>query len=71
LATYELRWYLWKVAGTAEQYIALLDTFSSDIVLPAADRERLCGRIRDDIAARPTNRVDRHWYSILHVARAQ
>ena len=65
------RRYVWKITYTAEEYIALLGTFSSHIALPANDREHLYRWIRERVAARPKQRIDRHWYAILHVARAQ
>jgi SAM-dependent methyltransferase len=65
------RQYVWNHTYTAEQYIALLDTFSSHISLPATEREHLYNWIREHIATRPSKRVHRHWYAILHVARAR
>lgn len=66
----QVRRYVWQRAYTAEEYIALLDTFSSHIAMPSAKRERLYQWIRQRVAARPRQRVHRHWYAILHVARA-
>jgi hypothetical protein len=66
----QVRRYVWQRAYAAEEYIALLDTFSSHIAMPSAKRERLYQWIRQRVAARPRQRVHRHWYAILHVARA-
>jgi SAM-dependent methyltransferase len=66
----EVRRYLWDVRYTAEEYIALLDTFSGHIAMQATKRKRLYGEIRRRFAERPDGRVRRHWCSILHVARA-
>jgi SAM-dependent methyltransferase len=62
--------YVWEQRYTADTYLALLDTFSSHIAMPAAKREHLHRGIRQLIGARPGTRIRRHWYSILHVARA-
>jgi SAM-dependent methyltransferase len=64
-----VRRYLWERRYTADEYIALLDTFSGHIAMPAEGRERLYGEIRRRIALREDPRVLRHWYAILHVAR--
>jgi len=61
--------YVWETYYTAEQYIALLNTFSGHIAMEAAKRERLYREIRRRIARRPDPRVKRHWHAILHVAR--
>jgi SAM-dependent methyltransferase len=66
----QVRRYLWEVRYTAEEYIALLDTFSSHIAMEASKRKRLYGEVRRRLAQRPDGRVRRHWYSIVHVGRA-
>lgn len=63
------RRYLWEITYTADEYIALLDTFSGHIAMDETKRERLCGEIRERIAGRSDPRVRRHWLAILHVAR--
>jgi SAM-dependent methyltransferase len=65
-----VRRYLWDAWYTAEEYIALINTFSGHIAMEPAKRERLYAEIRRRIAARPEPRVRRHWCSVLHVARA-
>jgi len=66
----QVRRYVWEKQYTAHEYIALLDTFSGHIAMDAGKREHLDREIRRRIAGRPEQRVRRHWYSILHVARA-
>jgi SAM-dependent methyltransferase len=61
-----VRRYLWERRYTAEEYIALLDTFSGHIEMTDAQRTRLYGAIRELLADRP---VRRHWLAVLHVAR--
>ena len=63
-----LRRYVWERSYTADEYIALLETFSGHITMDAARRERLYREIRERIGSRPEQRVRRHWYAILHVA---
>jgi SAM-dependent methyltransferase len=64
-----VRRYVWQISYTAEQYIALLDTFSDHIAMEATKRDRLYREIRERIAARPEEQVLRHWHAILHVTR--
>jgi SAM-dependent methyltransferase len=62
-----VRRYVWERPYTAEEYIALLDTFSGHIAMKPWQREHLYGEIRARLGGR---RVRRHWHAILHVARA-
>lgn len=64
-----VRRYVWETVYTADEYIALLDTFSGHITMEAAKRAHLYREIRQRIELRPDPRVRRHWYAILHVAR--
>ena len=64
----QVRRYLWETLYTADEYIALLDTFSGHIAMEDVKRERLYGAIRERIDGRPDPRVRRHWHTILHVA---
>ena len=66
----QVRRYLWEVLYTADEYISLLNTFSGHIAMAEASRQRLYHEIRRRLNSRPDPRVRRHWYSILHVARA-
>ena len=54
---------------TAEQYIALLDTFSGHIDMAPWQRDRLYAEIRKRLAARPDGTVRRHWGAALQIAR--
>jgi len=65
----EVRRYVWETSYMAEEYIALLNTFSGHISMEPAKREHLYHEIRQRIGQRPDPRVRRHWYAILHVAR--
>jgi len=64
-----VRRYGWERLYTADEYIALLSTFSDHIALESKMREQLFREIRRRIVERPDRRVRRHWYAILHVAR--
>ncbi len=65
----KVRRYVWETSYSAEEYIALLGTFSGHIVMDTAKREHLYREIRQRIRQRPGHLIRRHWYSILHVAR--
>jgi SAM-dependent methyltransferase len=64
-----VRRYVWARHYTADEYVALLDTFSGHIAMQAERREHLYAEIRRRIAARGDPRVLRHWLAILHVAQ--
>ncbi len=66
----EVRRYIWETSYTADEYIALLDTFSGHISMEPAKREHLYREIRRRIGQRRDPRMRRHWYAILHVARS-
>jgi SAM-dependent methyltransferase len=65
----ETRRFDWEVGYTAESYIRLLATFSSNLVMETWQRDRLYGEIRRRLALRPDGIVRRHWGAVLHVAR--
>ena len=65
----QVRRYVWELTYTADEYLALLSTFSGHIAMEADKREYLFGEIRRRIGARPDPRIRRHWLAILHVAR--
>jgi SAM-dependent methyltransferase len=67
-ADVRVRRYVWETRYTAEEYIALLDTFSGHIAMETAKRDRLYQEIRDRIGRRTEPFVRRHWHAILHVA---
>jgi SAM-dependent methyltransferase len=58
----------WEISYTADEYIALLDTFSGHIAMQAWQRDRLYGEIRRRLAQRPDGRLRRHWGAALEVA---
>ena len=64
-----VRRYLWETLYTADEYVALLNTFSGHIAMEPVKWEHLYGEIRQRIGQRADPRVRRHWYAILHVAR--
>jgi SAM-dependent methyltransferase len=65
----QVRRYVWEHAYTADEYVALLSTFSGHIAMEPCKRERLYGEIRRRLGARADGRLRRHWHAILHVAR--
>ena len=70
LPTSRLRRYVWELAYTADEYVALLRTFSGHIAMEPEKRGYLFSEVRRRIQARPDERVRRHWLAIPHVARA-
>jgi hypothetical protein len=64
-----VRRYVWQRSYTAEEYIALLDTFSGHLAMDDRKREYLYSEIRKRIGGREDRQVLRHWYAILHLAR--
>lgn len=64
----QVRRYLWEVVYTADEYVALLDTFSGHIAMDREKREYLYAEIRRRLGERPGGHVRRHWQAILHVA---
>lgn len=64
-----VRRYVWETVYTADEYIALLNTFSGHITMDASKRQRLYREIRARLDRREEPCVRRHWLAILHVAR--
>ena len=64
-----IRQFDWEVTYTADEYVALLNTFSNHIALDASKRDQLYTQIRNRLARRPDNSVRRHWGAVLHIAR--
>jgi SAM-dependent methyltransferase len=62
------RRYLWDVSYGADDYVAVLDTYSDHRALEAATRERLFSRIRRRIDARPGREVRKTYLATLNVA---
>jgi SAM-dependent methyltransferase len=63
------REFIWARDYTAEQYVALLDTFSSHIDMAQWQRDRLYAEVRRRLAGRPGGTVRRHWGAVLQLAR--
>ncbi|MGH8891427.1 MAG: class I SAM-dependent methyltransferase [Acidothermaceae bacterium] len=64
----ECRHYLFDVTYTADEYIALLNTYSGHIAFDDGTRERLLTRIHRRIEARPERNVRRSSLALLYVA---
>lgn len=65
LENLEERSHLAALTYTADEYVALLGTFSENIALPDEQRAELFRRIHDRIAARPGGVVTKHQLVIL------
>ncbi|MGI8336716.1 class I SAM-dependent methyltransferase [Actinomadura scrupuli] len=63
------RRYVWARRYTADEYIALLETFSGHIAMEPAKREYLYREVRRRLAARPDGRLTRHWSAVLTIGR--
>jgi SAM-dependent methyltransferase len=63
----EERRHLHSLTYTADEYVAVLGTFSDNLALPAAQREELFARIRARIEARPGATVTKHYLLVLTV----
>jgi hypothetical protein len=61
--------YLWSRDYTADEYLALLSTYSNHIAAPPEQRETLFTRIRELIEARPSATIRKHYLNTLQVAR--
>ncbi len=59
----------WEIRYSADDYIRLLETFSSNLTMEPWQRDRLYGEIRRRLALRPDGLLRRHWGVVLHVAR--
>ncbi|MGH3379200.1 MAG: alpha/beta fold hydrolase [Actinoallomurus sp.] len=64
-----VRPYVWALRYTAEEYLALLDTFSGHIAMDPARRDHLYGEVRRLLALREDGRLTRHWSAVLTVGR--
>ena len=62
------RRYLWNVTYTADDYIAVLSTYSHHRTLDDDVREDLLGRIHERIEARPGRSVRKTYLAMLYVA---
>jgi SAM-dependent methyltransferase len=64
-----VRRYVWGRSYSADEYLALLATYSGHIAASAGQRERLFADIRRRIDGRPSASVLKHYLNILQVAR--
>ena len=62
------RRYLWDVTYAADDYIAVLNTYSHHRALDDEARERLLERIHHRIEARPERSVRKTYLAMLYVA---
>jgi SAM-dependent methyltransferase len=67
--TVDERQHLHPLTYTADEYVALLGTFSDNLALPEERRHALFSRIHARIAARPEGTVTKHHLLILTVGR--
>lgn len=67
--TIAVRRYVWDLTYTADEYIAVLETYSGHRALDAETRERLYDRIRRRIEARAERQVRKSYLATLNVAR--
>jgi len=67
--TVAVRRHLWEINYTADEYIALLGTFSPNLALDPEMRARLFDRIHRRIEARPGGTVTKTHLATLNVAR--
>ena len=62
------RRYLWDVVYTADEYTAVLETYSGHRALDEITRERLLSRIHRRIDERPGRTVRKTYLAVLDVA---
>lgn len=65
----DVRRYVWSRSYSADQYLALLSTYSGHIAAAPSQRERLFHDIRQRIEARPGASVRKHYLTTLQYAR--
>ncbi len=65
----EVRRHLWEVEYTADEYLAVLGTYSDNLALPADQRDELFARIRARIGVAPGGSVTKSYLATLNVAR--
>jgi len=63
------RRYLWDVTYTADEYIAVLDTYSGHRSLEPAKRKRLYERIHGRVESQPDKTVTKTYLATLNIAR--
>ena len=65
----EERRHLHPLTYTADEYVAVLGTFSDNLALPAEQREELFRRIRARVASQPGGTVTKHHLLVLTVGQ--
>jgi hypothetical protein len=65
------RRYVWDVVYSADEYVGLLETYSSHRALDDETRARLLDRIHRRARERPNGQVRKTYLAILHVAEVQ
>jgi hypothetical protein len=68
-AVQRLTW-RWRRDFTADEYLALLGTYSDHLALPAAQRTALLASIRSTIETQFGGVVRREYWTHLHLGRA-
>lgn len=68
-AEVEVRRHLWEVEYTADEYVAVLGTYSANLTLAPVERDELFARIRARIRAAPGGSVTKTYLGTLNVAR--
>jgi SAM-dependent methyltransferase len=63
-----VRRYLWDVAYDADEYVAVLNTYSGHRALDDATRDELLARIHRRVQKRPGGRVRKTYLALLNVA---
>jgi SAM-dependent methyltransferase len=64
-----VRRYVWGRSYSADEYLALLATYSGHVAASSDQRERLFADIRHRIDGKPSASVRKHYLTILQVAR--
>ena len=59
----------WEVVDTADEHLALINTYSPHLLLPEEQRRELFDRIRRRIEARPDGTVRKSMLAVVQVAR--
>jgi len=69
LGSVEVRQHVWDVTYRADEYIAVLDTYSANRVLDPETRRRLFERVRERVAAQPNGTIRKTYLATLTVGR--
>ncbi|RKS69332.1 methyltransferase family protein [Motilibacter peucedani] len=61
--------YVWSADYTADEYVALLSTYSGHIAASESQRGRVFAGVRELIGARPSGTVRKHYLTMLQTAQ--